>query len=119
MTPPSPLANLRSRTRLPALAVVTLVLGLLALVAPLGGAEYPASRVGALLAIGVASRAEAYVGPGAGITLIGALFGLVSAVFLALLAVLRWPLRRYLARRKAAQAAQKSEAISGPPPGSN
>ena len=57
MTPPSPLANVRSRTRLPALAVVTLVLGLLALAAPLGGAEYPASRVGALLAIAGAIEA--------------------------------------------------------------
>jgi hypothetical protein len=47
---------------------------------------------------------QAYVGPGAGITLIGALIGLVSAILLALWAVLRWPIRKFLARRKAAQA---------------
>jgi hypothetical protein len=51
----------------------------------------------------LAAPAQAYVGPGAGVTLIGALIGLVSAVFLALWAVLRWPIRRYLARRKAAK----------------
>jgi uncharacterized membrane protein HdeD (DUF308 family) len=38
------------RRRVTTLAVVTLVLGLLALATPLGGAEYPAARVGALLA---------------------------------------------------------------------
>jgi uncharacterized membrane protein HdeD (DUF308 family) len=41
----------------PALAAVTLGLGLLALLAPLGGAEYPATRVGALLAIAGAIEA--------------------------------------------------------------
>jgi len=46
--------------------------------------------------------AQAYVGPGAGVTLIGALIGLISAIFLALWAVVRWPVKRYLARRKAA-----------------
>lgn len=49
-----------------------------------------------------AMPAQAYVGPGAGVTLIGALIGLISAIFLALWAVLRWPVRRFLARRKAA-----------------
>jgi uncharacterized membrane protein HdeD (DUF308 family) len=39
------------RRRVTALAVVTLVLGLLALATPLGDAEYPASRIGALLAL--------------------------------------------------------------------
>ena len=52
-----------------------------------------------------ATTVEAYVGPGAGISVIGALIGLVSAIFLALFAVLRWPIKRYLARRRAAQAA--------------
>ncbi len=63
------------------------------------------------LALGTAAvlatmPAQAYVGPGAGITLIGALIGLLSAVFLALWAVLRWPFRRLMARRKAAREAR-------------
>lgn len=53
-----------------------------------------------------ASPAQAYVGPGAGITLVGALIGLVSAIFLAIFAVLRWPIRRFLAKRKAAKATE-------------
>jgi hypothetical protein len=57
-----------------------------------------------------AMPAAAYVGPGAGITLIGAVIGLLSAVFLALFAVLRWPIRRYLARRKAAR--QTADAVA-------
>lgn len=66
----------------------------------------------------VAMPAQAYVGPGAGVTLIGALIGLVSAIFLALWAVLRWPLRRYLARKKAAKAAAAGrEAHSSDTPG--
>ena len=42
------------RIRPTGLAAVTGVLGLLALVTPLGGAEYPASRIGALLAFAAA-----------------------------------------------------------------
>lgn len=34
-----------------------------------------------------------YIGPGPGITITGALIGLIVTVFVALLAVLRWPLR--------------------------
>ena len=59
--------------------------------------------------------AQAYVGPGAGITLIGALIGLVSAVFLALWAVLRWPFRKFMARRKAARAASDAAGKSSDP----
>ena len=63
------------------------------------------SIAGALACFSISLTAHAYVGPGAGITLIGALIGLVSAIFLAVFAVLRWPIRRYLARRKAARTA--------------
>jgi hypothetical protein len=75
--------------------------------------------LGALTYLCVALPAAAYVGPGAGITLIGAVIGLVSAIFLALFAVLRWPIRRYLARRKAAResaaAPSDKDAESGTP----
>jgi hypothetical protein len=45
--------------------------------------------------------AHAYVGPGAGLTLIGSLIGLGAAVLAAIGAVLLWPFRRWLKRRKA------------------
>ena len=41
-----------------------------------------------------------YVGPGPGISLAGALLGLVGAVLGSLLMVVAWPLRKWLRKRK-------------------
>jgi hypothetical protein len=51
-----------------------------------------------------AQPAAAYIGPGAGITMLGALWGVVVAVALALGAVLFWPIRILLRKRRQAQA---------------
>lgn len=59
----------------------------------------------ALAALAVASPAMAYVGPGAGLSLIGALWAVVAAVAAALFFVVAWPIRRMLKRRKLAPAA--------------
>lgn len=67
----------------------------------------------ALASFCLAAPAQAYVGPGAGVTLIGALIGFVSVIFLSIFAVLRWPVRRYLARRKAARAAAEGGSEPG------
>jgi hypothetical protein len=53
-----------------------------------------------------AGTAAAYVGPGAGISLVGSLFGLVSAVVIAIGVVLLWPIRRILRRFKASAATE-------------
>lgn len=45
---------------------------------------------------------EAYVGPGAGLSLLGALWGLLAAVAAALAFLLLWPLRRMQRRRREA-----------------
>jgi len=42
----------------------------------------------------------AYIGPGAGITMLGALWGVIVAVFLAIGAVLFWPIRILLRRTR-------------------
>jgi hypothetical protein len=47
----------------------------------------------------LATPALAYIGPGAGITVLGALWGVVLAVVLAVAAVLLWPLRILFRRR--------------------
>ncbi len=47
-----------------------------------------------LILMAMAPTAFAYIGPGAGISVIGSLFGLLATVFLAVVAVLFWPLRR-------------------------
>jgi hypothetical protein len=60
----------------------------------------------ALFAIGTAAAtlsafpAFAYVGPGAGLTLLGALWGLILAVFMSVGFVILWPFRKLLRRYK-------------------
>lgn len=53
-----------------------------------------------LLGLTVSGPALAYIGPGAGITMLGALWGVVVAVLLAIGAVLFWPIRALLRRAK-------------------
>ncbi|MGM0452453.1 MAG: hypothetical protein ACQERN_04725 [Thermodesulfobacteriota bacterium] len=48
--------------------------------------------------------ASAYVGPGAGLSLLGALWGLVIAIFAALGFILFWPLRQAIRRARAKRA---------------
>jgi membrane protein implicated in regulation of membrane protease activity len=59
--------------------------------------------------------AAAYVGPGAGITMLGALWGLVLAVAAAVGFLVTWPLRRYIFRRKRS----KAPAGTSTPPGTS
>lgn len=75
----------------------------------------------ALLAIAVsamgvaASPAMAYVGPGAGLTLLGALWGLIVAVVVSLGFVLLWPIRRLMRRNKhAGQTSDADAAVDDP-----
>ncbi|WP_251976222.1 hypothetical protein [Salinicola avicenniae] len=49
--------------------------------------------------------AEAYVGPGAGLSLLTALWGIIAAIGMALFFVVAWPIRRMRRRRKAEAAA--------------
>lgn len=70
-----------------------------------------------LLVLGIVTPAAAYVGPGAGLSLMGALWGLVVAIGAALGFVLLWPFRRMIRGRRAAQAPAKPESeTAGPPP---
>jgi len=71
-------------------------------------------RRAALLAIGAgaavlaASPAFAYVGPGAGLTLLGALWGLILAVVVSVGFILLWPIRRMMRRNKRAAGDQQA-----------
>jgi hypothetical protein len=59
---------------------------------------------GLVAAIGLtltASAAEAYVGPGLGVGVIGAILGVVVTLFLAVLGVVWYPLKRLLKNGKA------------------
>lgn len=55
-----------------------------------------------------ASPALAYVGPGAGITMLGALWGVLIAILLALWAVLYWPVRAMLRKRRQQRSTSES-----------
>ena len=54
----------------------------------------------AALTIGIALPAAAYIGPGAGLSLLGAFWGLLLAVGAALGFVILWPLRRMFRRNR-------------------
>lgn len=47
------------------------------------------------------SPAVAYIGPGAGISVLGSLLSILATIFVAIGAIIFWPLRKYMQRRKA------------------
>ena len=66
-----------------------------------------------LLIVGFAAPAMAYVGPGAGITLIGSVIGVLIAIVAAIGVVIAWPIRRMLKARKAQAQETESAAVEG------
>ena len=64
-------------------------------------------RITALLLLAlIASPAAAYVGPGAGISVLGSLLGILATIFVAIGAILFWPIRKLMKRRKAKKEAE-------------
>lgn len=54
----------------------------------------------AILLLLLASTAHAYIGPGAGIPVLGSLIGIVITIVVAIAAILFWPIRKMLKRGK-------------------
>lgn len=50
-----------------------------------------------------APNALAYVGPGAGLGILGAILAVIAAVLASVVGLVLWPIRRYLRRRKEPQ----------------
>ncbi len=71
-----------------------------------------------LLALGLSAPALAYVGPGAGLGAIGAALGLVAAVVMAVGAILFWPIRRLIRRRRKKPALKADATASSEAPDS-
>ncbi|MCO6441932.1 MAG: hypothetical protein J5I81_12830 [Nitrococcus mobilis] len=74
--------------------------------------RYPIPLSIAVLALTVNNAALAYVGPGAGLSLLGALWGLLIAVGAALAFVIFWPLRQLRKRARAKRAAAETQTRS-------
>lgn len=71
-----------------------------------------------LLALGLSAPALAYVGPGAGLGAIGAALGLIAAVVMALGAIIFWPIRRLMRRRRKNSALKADATASSEAPDS-
>lgn len=72
------------------------------------------ASLAAALATGFINPAAAYVGPGAGLSLLSALWGLLAAIFAALSFVIMWPFRRLLKGRRAQETSAGAETTSSP-----
>jgi membrane protein implicated in regulation of membrane protease activity len=57
----------------------------------------------ALILLALAGPALAYIGPGAGISVLGSLLSILATIFVAIGAIIFWPLRKFMKRRKARQ----------------
>lgn len=57
-----------------------------------------------LLVLGAAGPAHAYIGPGLGAGVIGAILGILGAVGLAIVAVVYYPIKRMLKKKRAGAA---------------
>jgi hypothetical protein len=68
------------------------------------GRHYGTFVLALVLALAMVTPAYAYVGPGAGLTVIGTLLAIFSAVGLAILGFIWYPVKRLLVRRRPAAA---------------
>lgn len=71
-----------------------------------------AGPVVAVAALGVAAPAAAYVGPGAGLTLLGALWGLIAAIVMTVGFIVLWPFRRFLFAHRRKETIDAEESVS-------
>jgi len=57
--------------------------------------------LGIFLLLLISIPALAYIGPGAGISVLGSVLGILVTIIVAIGAILLWPIRRMMKRRKA------------------
>jgi hypothetical protein len=70
--------------------------------------------IAVLLPAVAATPAAAYVGPGAGLSLLGALWGVVIAIGAAVGFIILWPLRRYLRKNRTGMATGRMQEQAAP-----
>lgn len=64
--------------------------------------------------LGFGQDASAYIGPGAGLSMLGAFWGLVVAVLAALSFLLLWPIRKMFKRKAAATSETEPQEKAAP-----
>ncbi len=67
----------------------------------------------ALLLILLATTAQAYIGPGAGIPVLGSLIGIIVTIVVAIGAILFWPIRKMLKRGKKPKSVETTASTEG------
>jgi protein-S-isoprenylcysteine O-methyltransferase Ste14 len=65
-----------------------------------------------LMLLAVSPAAMAYIGPGAGISVLGSLLGILGTIVVAIGAIIFWPIRKFLKRKKQAKATAGEESAS-------
>ena len=80
-------------------------------VTPISIGRHPGAvaLLGLALALGCASPAQAYIGPGAGFAVLGSFLVVLAAIFLGGVVLLTWPVRFLLRRRRQGKAYAKSQ----------
>lgn len=61
-----------------------------------------------IIALLLSSPLSAYIGPGAGISVLGSLLGIIVTIVIAIGAIIMWPLRKLLKKRRAGPSAETS-----------
>lgn len=61
----------------------------------------------------LSTPAMAYIGPGAGISVLGSLLGILATIVIAIAAIVMWPLRKVLKKRRQAAAGEAETAGAG------
>jgi hypothetical protein len=75
---------------------------------PRNGSATMLALVAGMAVAGLPQAAAAYVGPGAGLTLLGALGAVIAAIVFALAGLVIWPIRAIRRRRKQLASAQSA-----------
>ena len=73
------------------------------------------ATLAALLALAVPQAAEAYIGPGAGLSVGGAIIGVFVTLLMAAAVVLLWPFRMLMRRLRRARTSPARDAVQGRP----
>lgn len=63
-----------------------------------------------VLLILLAVPATAYIGPGAGISVLGSLLGILATIVVAIGAIVMWPLRKLLKKKRQKSAPEQKDA---------